>query len=99
MTFDEIEKFMIVFIALNIAKKEACLHLVQQPVIQFSCQQSIINYCAWSNLIIICKSFEILAETELFLKSVIKIKLLVTYLEKEDYQSQESIGSCRCHTD
>ena len=40
--FDEILKFRIVFIALKIAEK----HLVQELIIQFSYQQSIISYCA-----------------------------------------------------
>ena len=44
--FDEMLKFMIVFIALKIAEKHACLLLVQELIIQFSYQQSIISYCA-----------------------------------------------------
>lgn len=77
---------MIVFIALKIAGRDACLLLVQELIIQFSYQQIIISYCALPNFRINCKSFENFAEC--FLKLLIIVKLSVI-LETEDYQSQK----------
>ena len=90
---------MVVFIALKIAGKDACLLLVRELIIQFSYQQ-IISYCARPNFRINCKSFENFAEC--FLKLIMIVKLLVI-LETEDYQSQKITQAhantvwCRSH--
>lgn len=76
---------MVVFIALKIAGKDACLLLVQELIVQFSYQQ-IISYCTWPNFRINCKSFKNFAEC--FLKLIMIVKLLVI-LETEGYQSQK----------